>query len=142
MGELKELREQSESLVKRAKELGNKVYLTGRGAYGKAEANSEELLNKCVSAGSTAFGESAESKPKAVLAARGLLINTRSLLESAPEKRVELYEKFVSTGKQERGEKADATNEFLLAGVGAVATVRSEAQKLFDELVTAGEKNA
>ncbi len=32
MGELKDLREQSETLVNRAKELGNKLYLAGLGA--------------------------------------------------------------------------------------------------------------
>ena len=71
MGELKDLREQSESLVNRAKELGNKLYLAGLGAYDKAEEGSEELLNKYVEAGTKAFGEDAEGKPKALLAGRG-----------------------------------------------------------------------
>ena len=69
MGELKDLREQSESLVNRAKELANKLYLAGLGAYDKAEEGSEELLSKYVEAGTEAFGEDAEGKPKALLAA-------------------------------------------------------------------------
>ena len=142
MGELKDLREQSESLVNRAKDLGNKLYLAGLGAYDKAEENSEELLNKYVAAGTEAFGEDAESKPKALLAGRGALQAARELLDSAPEKRQEIYEKLVEAGKKERGEKADATNEFVLAGLGAVATAREEGEKLFNDLVSAGQKRS
>ncbi|EKF74466.1 hypothetical protein A11A3_08595 [Alcanivorax hongdengensis A-11-3] len=140
MGELKDLREQSETLVNRAKDLGNKLYLAGLGAYDKAEESSEELYSKYVEAGTEAYGDSAEGKSKALLAGRGLLESARSLLETAPEKRQELYEKFVAAGKKERGEKADETNEFVLAGLGAVATAREESEKLFNELVAAGEK--
>ena len=140
MGELKDLREQSESLVNRAKELGNKLYLAGLGAYEKAEEGSEELLNKYVENGSKAFGDDAESKPKALLASRGLVVSTRKLIDEAPRKRHELYEQFVASGKQERGEKAEETNEFVLAGLGAVSTLREQSQKLFDDLVSTGEK--
>lgn len=139
MGELKELNEQSTKLVNRAKDLGSKLYLAGLGAYDKAESNSEELLEKYVDAGSKAYGDEAESKPKALLAGRGALNSARELLDSAPEKRQELYEKFIAAGKNERGEKAEETNEFFLAGLGAVATVREESEKLFNELVEAGE---
>ena len=142
MGELKDLREQSESLVNRAKDLGNKLYLAGLGAYDKAEENSEDLLNKYVEAGSAAYGEDAEGKPKALLAGRGALQAARELLDSAPEKRQALYEKLIEAGKKERGEKADATNEFVLAGLGAVATAREEGEKLFNELVSAGENRS
>ena len=140
MGELKDLREQSESLVNRAKELGNKLYLAGLGAYEKAEEGSEELLNKYVENGSKAFGDDAESKPKALLASRGALVAARELLDSAPEKRQALYEKLLEAGKKERGEKAEETNEYLLAGLGAVATAREEGEKLFNERVSTGEK--
>ena len=142
MGELKDLREQSESLVNRAKDLGNKLYLAGLGAYDKAEENSEDLLNKYVEAGSAAYGEDAEGKPKALLAGRGALQAARELLDSAPEKRQALYEKLIEAGKKERGEKADATNEFGLAGLGAVATAREEGEKLFNDLVSAGQKRS
>ena len=140
MGELKDLREQSESLVNRAKDLGNKLYLAGLGAYDKAEENSEDLLNKYVEAGTAAYGEDAEGKPKALLAGRGALQAARELLDSAPEKRQALYEKLLEAGKKERGEKAEETNEYLLAGLGAVATAREEGEKLFNELVSTGEK--
>ncbi|MGJ3255581.1 MAG: hypothetical protein ACFE0K_04585 [Alcanivorax sp.] len=142
MGELKDLREQSESLVNRAKELGNKLYLAGLGAYDKAEEGSEELLNKYVEAGTEAFGEDADGKPKALLASRGALLAARQLLDTAPEKRQALYEKLVEAGKKERGEKAEETNEFVLAGLGAVASAREEGEKLFNELVSAGEKRS
>ncbi|KGD60012.1 hypothetical protein T9A_02968 [Alcanivorax jadensis T9] len=142
MGELKDLREQSETLVNRAKELGNKLYLAGLGAYEKAEEGSEELLNKYVEAGTEAFGEDAEDKPKALLASRGALLAARQLLDTAPEKRQALYEKLVEAGKKERGEKAEETNEFVLAGLGAVASAREEGEKLFNELVSAGEKRS
>ena len=41
---------------------------------------------------------------------------------------------------QVRGEKAEETNEFVLAGLGAVSTLREQSQKLFDDLVSTGEK--
>ena len=142
MGELKDIREQQEQLVGRAKELANKLYLASLGAYTKAGSTSSELLDKYVDAGSKAFGEEAESKPKAVLAGRGLIENARELLETAPEKRKELYERFITAGKSQRGEKADETNEFVLAGIGAVLTAREESEKLFNELVAEGEQRA
>lgn len=142
MGELKNLREQQESLLARAKEVNRKVYLAGLGAFSKAENSSEELFDKYVSAGSEAYGEAAEGKPRALLAGRGLLNAVREGIETAPEKRKELYERFVTAGRQERGEQASETNEFLLAGLGAVKTAREESQKLFEELVEAGEQRA
>lgn len=142
MGELKQLREQQETLVARAKDLNRKIYLAGLGAYSKAEGSSGELYEKYAATGATALGESAEGKPKALLAGRGLLQAARELLETAPDKRKELYERFVETGKSERGEKAESTNEFVLAGLGAVKTARTESEKFFNELVTAGEERA
>ena len=139
MGELKDLREQSENLVNRAKELGNKLYLAGLGALDKAEENSEELLNQYVAAGTEAFGDDAESKPKALLAGRGALLAAQELLNNAPEKSQAFYESLIEAGKKERGEKAEATNEFVLAGFGAVVTARTEGEKLFNGLVEAGQ---
>ena len=142
MGELKQLREEQASLVERAKEVNRKIYLAGLGAYSKAEGSSGDLYEKYAISGAAALGESAEGKPKAVLAGRGLVQAARELLETAPEKRKALYERFVETGKKERGEPAESTNEFVLAGLGAVLTVREESEKLFNELVAAGEQRA
>ena len=142
MGELKDLRAQQENLVNRAHELGNKLYLAGLGAVTKAEATSGELLDEYVARGTAELGESAEGKPKALLASRGALAAARELLEAAPEKRKALYERFVDAGRSQRGEKAAETNEFLLAGLGAVQTAREESEKLFNELVAAGEQRA
>ncbi len=142
MGELKDLRAQQEQLLSRAKELGNKLYLAGLGAVTKAETGSTELLDKYVSTGSKVLGETAEGKPKAVLAGRGAIEAAKELLQSAPEKRKALFEKCVAAGTKQRGEKAQETNEFLLAGLGAVLTARSEGEKFFNELVATGEKRA
>lgn len=140
MGELKDIREQQETLINRAKTLGNKLYLAGLGAYSKVSDGSEALYSQYLEAGGEAYGESAEGKSKVALAGRGFVVSTRKLIDEVPTKRRELYEQFISAGKEERGEKADETNEFLLAGLGAVATLRQESQKLFDDLVSAGEK--
>ena len=140
MGELKDIREQQENLINKAKEFNRRIYLAGLGAVSKAGSTSDELYDKYVKTGSEAFGEDADNKPKVVLAGRGLLENTRELLENAPEKRKELYERFVEAGRKERGEKADETSEVVLASIGAVVTAREEGEKFFDELVEAGEE--
>ncbi len=140
MGELKEIRDQQDNLIQRAKTLGNKLYLAGLGAYSKAGDSSEELYGKYVQAGQEAYGDEAEGKSKTLLAGRGLIVSTRKLIDEAPQKRHQVYERFVASGKQERGEKAEETNEFVLAGLGAVSTLREQSQKLFDDLVSTGEK--
>lgn len=140
MGELKNLREQQENLLNRAREANRKLYLAGLGAYSKAESASSELLDKYAQTGSEKLGEKAEGKPKALLAGRGLLEAAREAVESAPEKREELYNQFVKAGSEKRGEQAESTNEFLLAGLGAVITAREEGEKLFNDLVSTGEQ--
>lgn len=142
MGELKNLREQQDNILARAKEVNRKIYLAGLGAYSKVEGTSGELFDKYADAGATELGEAAEGKPKALLAGRGLLKAAGELVESAPEKRKELYQRFLDAGRKERGEKAEATSEYLLAGIGAVLTAREESQKLFNDLVSAGEQRA
>lgn len=142
MGELKDIREQQESIIERAKEANRKLYLAGLGAYSKAEETSEKLYDEYLKAGTEAFGESAEGKPKALLAGRGLLVSAREALENIPQKREELYSRFVEAGRKERGEKAESTNEYLLAGLGAALTAREEGEKFFNELVQAGEERA
>jgi hypothetical protein len=142
MGELKDLRAQQEQLLSRAKELGNKLYLAGRGAVTKAESRSSSLLDEYTTTGSQLLGEKAEGKPKALLASRGALEAAKGLLENAPEKRKELVEKFVAAGRKQRGEKAETTPELVLAGLGALVSAREEGEKFFNELVAAGEQRA
>ena len=89
MGELKEIRDQQDNLIQRAKALGNKLYLAGLGAYSKAGDSSEELYDKYVQAGQEAYGDDAEGKSKALLASRGLVVSTRKLIDEAPRKRHE-----------------------------------------------------
>ncbi len=141
MGELKDLREQSESLVNRAKELGNKLYLAGLGAYEKAEEGSEELLSKYVETAPKPLATTLKASPKPCwqAAAPWLLPANCS---TAPGKASGPVRKLLEAGKKERGEKAEETNEYLLAGLGAVATAREEGEKLFNELVSTGEKRA
>lgn len=140
MGELKDLREQQRHLVNRVTALGNTLYLAGLGTCSKLGNGSEALYERCLQAGSAACGDDAESKPKLVIAGHGLIASTRKLADDVPARRQQAYERFVAAGKEERGAKADGTNEFVLAGLGAVATLRQEGQKLFDDLVAAGEK--
>ncbi|MBL7252298.1 phasin family protein [Alloalcanivorax marinus] len=140
MGELKDLREDQEKLLSRVRSFGDKLYLAGLGAYSKAGDSSEELYEQYVEAGSEAYGDDAEGKSKLLLAGRGFTVRARALLEEAPRKRQELYEQFISTGKEARGEKAETSNEFVLAGLGALTTAREQSRKLFEELVSAGEK--
>ena len=142
MGELKDLRAQQEQLLSRAKELGNKLYLAGLGAITKAETGSTDLLDKYVSSGSKALGDSAEGKPMAVLAGFGAIEAAKEAINTAPDTSKALYDKFLQAGSAQRGEKAEATNEYLLAGLGAMLTARSESEKLFNELVSTGEKRA
>ncbi|HCE41528.1 phasin family protein [Alloalcanivorax profundimaris] len=140
MGELKDLREEQDKLLSRVKDFGNKLYLAGLGAYSKAGDGSEELYEEYVKAGTEAYGDDAEGKSKVLLAGRGFAVRARALIDEAPRKRQELYEQCISTGKEARGEKAESSNEFVLAGLGAVTTAREQSRKLFDELVSAGEK--
>lgn len=142
MGELKNLREEQESILARAREVNRKIYLAGLGAVSKAEGTSTELYEKYAETGAAELGEAASGKPKALLAGRGLLKAARELVENAPEKRKALYQRFIEAGREERGEQADTTNQYLLAGLGAVLTAREESEKLFNELIAAGEQRA
>lgn len=140
MGELKDIREQQDTLISRVRALGSKLYLAGLGAYSKVSDGSDTLYHQYLEAGIQARGDDAEGKPKVALAGRGFVVSTRKLVDEVPAKRRDLYEQFVTTGKQERGEKAGDTNEFLLAGLGAITTLRQEGRKLLDDLISAGEK--
>jgi hypothetical protein len=142
MGELKQLRDQQASLTERARQWGNTLYLAGLGAYSKTNDGSEALYQQYVERGTEAYGEQAEGRSKPVLAGRGLLVSARELLDDAPARRQRLYERCIRAGQQQRGDHAQDTNEFVLAGLGAVATLRQQGRQLFDELVSAGEKES
>ncbi|ASK35094.1 hypothetical protein [Alloalcanivorax mobilis] len=142
MGELKQLREQQQTLIHRAKRLSNTLYLAGLGAYSKATNHSEALYQRYLEEGTQAYGDDAERKPALLLAGRGAVVSARKLLEDAPAKRGELYEQWIATGKQERGEDSAQANELVLAGIGAVSTLRQRSQRLFDDLVSTGEKES
>lgn len=140
MGELKQLREQQQTLIKRARHLSHTLYLAGVGAYSKATGHSEALYQQYLEEGTQAYGDNAEGKPALLLAGRGAAVSARKLIQDAPAKRGELYEQWVSLGKRERGEDVESSNEFVLAGIGAVSALRQGGQRLFDDLVSTGEK--
>lgn len=151
MGDLKTLRAQQESLVERAKELNQKLFLAGVGVAGKVDAESTKLLDKYAAAGAAVLGDKAAGKARALLAARGVAdaavkvdiktladrlgAEAKTVFEQLPEKRKALYEQWVLAGRDERGTQ---NNELVLAGLGALLTVRNKGQKLFNELVAEG----
>ena len=61
MGELKEIRDQQDNLIQRAKTLGNKLYLAGLGVQ-QSRYSSEELYAR--GAGQEAYGDEAKSKSR------------------------------------------------------------------------------
>lgn len=136
MGELKDLRQQQENLVARARDLSNKLYLAGLGAITRLESTSSELLDSALEKGKTAFGEAGETKPKALLVSRGALEEARALAEAAPQKSRKLYQQALEAGRE------DSNNDFLAFGYGAIKTARAEGEKLFNELVTAGQQRS
>lgn len=142
MGELKQLRDQQASVIERARQWGNTLYLAGLGAYSKTNDGSEALYEKYAELGAQACGEQAAGKSKPVLAGHGLLVSARELFDDAPAQRQRIYERCINAGKQQRGDDAQDTNEFVLAGLGAVATLRQQSRRLFEELVNAGEKES
>ena len=56
MGELKEIRDQQESLANRAREINRKLWLAGLGAVSKAEEEGRKQLDKYRYAGEQALG--------------------------------------------------------------------------------------
>ena len=95
MGELKEIRDQQDNLIQRAKALGNKLYLAGLGAYSKAGDSSEELYEQFVASGKQERGEKAEETNEFVLAGLGAVSTLR-------EQSQKLFDDLVSTGEKER----------------------------------------
>lgn len=133
MGELKDLRNEQESLVNRAKEINRKLWLAGIGAVSKAEEEGRKRLDKYVSAGERAVGTDAADQNRYIVAARGVVVTLR-------EEGDALVNKLVDAGKKQQGDTTEAGNEYVLAVIGAFATLRDESQKIFDDLVATGEK--
>lgn len=132
MGELKEIRDQQESLVERAKEINRKLWLAGLGAVSKAEEQGRKQLDKYRYAGELAIGSEAAEQNRYLVAARGLVATLRSESD-------ELVNKLVDAGKKQQGPDAN-DSEYVLAVIGAIATLRDESQRIFDDLVATGEK--
>lgn len=134
MGELKDVRNQQDSLVERAREINRKIWLAGLGAVSKAEEESRKQLDKYVSAGERAIGgEGSVDKNRYLVAARGLVVTLREESDS-------FVDRLVKAGRTQQGDKAEQGSEYVLALIGAYATVRDESQRIFDDLVASGEK--
>jgi len=121
MGELKQISEQQQGLVERVKSLGEQVYLANLGLVAKAEEEGKKQYDKLVAAGTEARAEKAAETPKALLVAAGLV---QVLKTEADKLKAEGLKLQVETVKQK------------LTGLN----LKEESQKLFDELVAAGEK--
>ncbi|NNM52538.1 MAG: hypothetical protein HKM02_09990 [Pseudomonadales bacterium] len=117
MGELKALSEESKGLVDRVKDLGRQVYLANVGLLALVEEESRKQYEKALEAGKQSHGEGSEW----ILAARGLV---DQLVSEASQIKVET----LRTQAQQAREK-------LLA-----ADLVEQAQKVFQDLVQAGEK--
>lgn len=118
MGELKQLSEQQQNLVERVKSLGQQIYLANLGLASKVEEEGKKQYDKIVAAGTVSRGEAAS---KVEVVAVGVV----EVLKAEAEK---LKADGLKT-------QVDAIKQ-RLAGL----KLREETQKLFDELVAAGEK--
>lgn len=121
MGELKQLSESQQNLVERVKSLGQQIYLANLGLATKVEEEGRKQYDKIVAAGTETRGEQAAATSKAVLVAVGLV----EVLKGEAEK-------LKTEGLKPQ---VDAIRQ-RLAGL----KLKEETQKLFDELVAAGEK--
>lgn len=123
MGELKQLSESQKSLVERVKSLGQQVYLANLGLASKVEEESKKQYDRLVTAGTESRGQQAAETSKPVLAAVGLV----EVLKTEAEKlKAEGLKQQVETLKQR------------FSGID----LKTESQRLFDELVAAGEKRS
>lgn len=121
MGELKQVSEEQAKLVERVKSVANQVYLANLGLVSKAEEEGQKQYDKLVSAGEKVRGEQAATTSKPLLAAYGLV-------EVIKEESQKLNGDTLKTQFEELKQK--------LAGLDVV----EQGQKLFDDLVAAGEK--
>ncbi len=121
MGELKQLSESQQGLVERVKSIGQQIYLANLGLASKVEEEGKKQYDKFVAAGTETRGEQAASSNKAVLVAVGLV----EVIKSEAEK-------LKTDGLKPQ---VDAIKQ-RLTGI----KLKEDTQKLFDELVAAGEK--
>lgn len=121
MGELKQVSEQQLGLVERVKSLGEQVYLANLGLVSKAEEEGKKQYERLLAAGTEVRAEKAAETPKALLVAAGLVQVVKVEAEKVSAESLKLQ---VEELKQK------------LAGLKVV----EEGQKLFGELVAAGEK--
>lgn len=118
MGELKQISEQQQSLVERVKSLGQQIYLANLGLATKVEEEGKKQYDKVIAKGTEVRGAEAG---KAAVAAAGLV----EILKVEAEKlNVDTLKQQVESLKQR------------LTGLN----LKEESQRLFDELVAAGEK--
>ncbi|MGH8493022.1 MAG: phasin family protein [Moraxellaceae bacterium] len=118
MGELKQLSEQQQTLVERVKGLSQQIYLANLGLASKVEEEGKKQYDKIVAAGTESRGDASS---KAAVVAVGVV----EVLKAEAEK---LKTEGLKT-------QLDAIKQ-RLAGL----KLKEETQKLFDELVAAGEK--
>lgn len=121
MGELKQVSEQQLGLVERVKSLGEQVYLANLGLVSKAEEEGKKQYERLLAAGTEVRAEKAAETPKALLVAAGLVQVVKVEAEKVSAESLKLQ---VEELKQK------------LVGLKVV----EEGQKLFGELVAAGEK--
>ena len=169
MGELKELRDEQESIVNKLKEVNEKLYFAALGAVSKVEERTNSEVDKLVTAAGddasednkvvaiakgvianvkaeaeklAATGDESSEENKAVAIAKGVIANVKIEAEKLEAKRGEALDKYVAAGNKARGEEADELNKYVLASIGAYSIAREESEKLFNELVEAGEQRA
>ena len=117
MGELKNLSTEETSLVARVRDWAQQVYLAHLGLVARVEEESRKQYDKALAAGKEAHGEGSDI----VLAVRGLV---DTLVQEAAQLKLE-----------------DVRAQALqLRDKLAADDLRQQAQKLFSDLVIAGEK--
>ncbi|MDO8268206.1 MAG: phasin family protein [Moraxellaceae bacterium] len=121
MGELKQVSEQQQGLVERVKSLGEQVYLANLGLVAKAEEEGKKQYERLIAVGTEARAEKAAETPKPLLVVAGLV---QVLIDEADKLTAEHIKQQVESVK------------LKLTGLKVV----EESQKLFGELVAAGEK--
>lgn len=121
MGELKQLSESQQNLVERVKNIGQQIYLANLGLASKVEEEGKKQYDKLVAAGTESRGEQAAATSKAVLVAVGLV----EVLKTEADK-------LKGEGLKQQ---AEAIKQRLTG-----LSLKEESQKLFDELIAAGEK--
>jgi hypothetical protein len=121
MGELKQVSEQQQGLVERVKSLGEQVYLANLGLVSKAEEEGKKQYERLLAVGAESRAEKAAETPKPMLLVAGLV-----------QVLITEVDKLTAEGVKQQ---AEVLKQKLVA-----LKVVEEGQKLFGELVAAGEK--